>query len=241
MKEIDLDTYKSAWKNYSSFQKKMLSDDEVYNFMHSESKFFDSILRKALNFDIAYKIVLTLSLLGISILFLGQQNILLFTGFLVLLSLLGVLFQRSVSRKFPDKLSQSLKSQLEGYIDFYHNKYVVSVYVGAFSNSLLFVTGSMYYIFFKYGKFQPFQIDDFGVLAIGIIVSFVVSKYAQTKNIDIHIEQLENILTEIDEETINETTLLEYRSRRFRIRLLLGFGLLGGLIILTFLALHIGM
>ena len=157
MKEIDLDTYKSAWKNYSSFQKKMLSDDEVYNFMHSESKFFDRILRKALKFDIAYKIVLTLALCGISILFLGQQNILQFTAFLVLLSLLGILFQRSVLRKFPHKLSQSLRSQLEDYINFYHNKYVVSVYVGAFSNSLLFVTGSMYYIFFKYGKFEPFQ------------------------------------------------------------------------------------
>ena len=93
----------------------------------------------------------------------------------------------------------------------------------------------MFYLHFKYEQIPTFELDDFIVLSIGIILSFGVSAFAQIKQNDYQITQLESCLVEIDENTIDASSIKKYKTNRIKNIVTIGIALIIGVIIFLYL------
>ena len=237
MKNVDLEKYKSVWKNERSFDERKLSENEILKFMKSSSKSIVSLFKRGLIFDIIFKIALLVSLVFLFFIIPNQNSFKYLSIFIILIDIIGIVYQMNVLNTIlhNNKESQSVADKLHDYIDFYHNRYIKSIYIGALSSSLLFLTGSIYYFYFKYQELPKFEIDDFVVLSIGIFLSYGLSAFVQLKQNNFRIKQLEKSLKEIDENTFTEQVAESYKSRRIRNILFISILLCIGLLLLIFL------
>ena len=107
--------------------------------------------------------------------------------------------------------------------------------MSALSSTLFFLSGSLFYLHFKYEQIPAFELDDFIVLTIGIILSYGVSAFAQIKQNDYQIKQLESCLIEIEENTINASSIKKYITNRIKNIVTIGIALITGVIIFLYL------
>ncbi len=215
MENLDLNKYRLAWKNEKSFQAEKLSEIEIHNFMKSASKIVGQY-KRSLIFDIVFKSFLLISFFVLIVL-LENHSIAIFTNvFFILITAFGIIWQTRVYGRI-DKISvaeENLKDSLRAYIDFYNGHYIKSIFVSALSSTLFFLSGSLFYLHFKYEQIPTFELDDFIVLTIGIISSYGVSAFAQIKQNDYQIKQLESCLVEIEENTISASSIKKYKTNR---------------------------
>lgn len=236
MKSIDIDKMKAAWKNEGGFENKTLSEAEIERFLSGKSKDINQLFRKGLIFDMVLKSVIGASFLGIIVLFKNNQSVVLLSSAILLGLLWTINYQWLMIRRIPDTRAsdQTVRSTLENKISFYHRRYIKSLYVGAISNSLLVISGMIYYFYFKYGEIRPFQWDDYLVFGLVIILSFVIGAVAQIKQSNFQVGQLESCLQEIDEDAFSKITLRDQRNKRRRMILVFMLALLCGLLVLAF-------
>jgi hypothetical protein len=116
-------------------------------------------------------------------------------------------------KKIPDlkDADQNIKTLLYSYVDFYAKKFATSLILSSLSSSLFFIVGAFYYFYHKYGTIRSFQYDDYLVFGTFLVISFLMSVYIQSRNFNFHVRQLENSLSEIEQETINESKLTHYK------------------------------
>ncbi|HKJ79739.1 MAG TPA: hypothetical protein VKA10_09390 [Prolixibacteraceae bacterium] len=236
MEILDLNKYKLAWKNEKSFQAEKLSEIEIHNFMKSASKIVGQYKRSLL-FDMVFKGILLVSFLVLILLLKNNSIAFLTNSFFIFIATLGLIWQIKVYKRV-DKMSvakENLKDLLRAYIDFYNGQYIKSIFVSALSSTLFFLGGSLLYLYFKYDKIPIFELDDFVVLTIGIILSYGLSAFTQIKQNNYQIRQLESCLVEIEERTINELSLKKYRTNRIKNSVTIGIALIIGVILLMFL------
>jgi len=236
MENLDLNKYQLAWKNEKSFQAEKLSEIEIQNFMKSASKIVAQY-KRSLVFDIVFKSILLISFLVLIFLLKNQSIAILTNSFFVFIATIGIIWQTKVSKR-ADKISvtkEHLKDLLRAYIDFYNGLYVKSIFVNALSSTLFFLNGSLFYLYFKYEHIPTFELDDFIVLTVGIILSYGVSAFAQIKQNEYQIKQLESCLVEIEENTINASSIKKYRTNRIKNIVTIGIALIIGVIIFLYL------
>ena len=75
-----------------------------------------------------------------------------------------------------------------------------SLYVGALSNSLIFLSGSLYYFYFKYGEIRPLDLTDYLVFGGAILIAYVLGAAVNLAAMKFQVRQLESCLQEIDED-----------------------------------------
>jgi hypothetical protein len=140
-------------------------------------------------------------------------------------------------KKIPyvDYAIDNLRKVLENTINFYKNKYHRSLYVGALSNPLFIISGLLYYFYFKYGEVRPLEMDDYFVFGITIILGFLLGAYAQLKQYNFHIRQLEHSLIEIDETTITDLTIKRQNDKKRQLFLIFLLALVCGFLVLAFI------
>ena len=238
MENLDLNKYQLAWKKEKSFQAEKLSEIEIQYFMKSASKIVGQY-RRSLLFDIGFKGILLISFFVLIFLLRNQSIAFLTNTFFVFIATIGIIWQTKVYKRI-DKISvtkEHLKDLLRAYIDFYTKQYIKSIFVSALSSTLFFLSGSMFYLHFKYEQIPTFELDDFIVLTIGIILSYGVSAFAQIKQNDYQINQLENCLVEIEENTINASSIKKYKTNRIKNIITIGIALIIGVIIFLYLIL----
>jgi len=237
MTNIDLEKYKTAWKNERSFDEKTLSEREVQRFMQSASKHIATLFKKGLVFDIVFKLVLLVSFVVLTFLVRNQPSGIFVVTFFILIIVAGIVWQLSVFKKIPNRngSSQNLRGLLLNYLDFYNKSYIGAIFVGALSSTLLFLGGSLFYLIFKYHNIPHFQTDDYIVLGIGLVLSFGLSAFAQIKQNNFHINQLDEILKDLEEHKITEYSIKRYRNKRLRNIILIGIALIVGILLLLFL------
>jgi hypothetical protein len=238
MENLDLNKYQLAWKNEKSFQAEKLSEIEIQNFMKSASKIVAQY-KKSLVFDIVFKSILLISFLALIVLLKNQSIAILANSFLIFLAVFGIIWQIKVYRRI-DKISaakENLKDLLRAYIDFYNGHYIKSIFVSALSSTLFFLSGSLFYLHIKYDQIPIFELDDFIVLTIGIILSYGLSAFAQIKQHNYQIKQLENCLIEIEENTINELSIKKYKTNRIKNMVIVGIAMIIGVILFLYLIL----
>lgn len=238
MEPVDIEKYRSAWKNERSFDEKKLSSNEIAAFLKASSKSIVAFFRKGLLFDIILKTALLVSLF---ILIFLMSNQILFLLFLSIIGALSLMWQIVVLRKlsYSETKLPSVIDKLRDYIDFYYRYYVSSIYVGALSASLFFLIGSIYYFYFKYKDIPTFETDDFIVMSIGILLSYGLSAIVGLKYNTFIIKQLEKCVKEIEENTINKARIKMQYTTRKKIILILGIAIITGLIFLLFVIINL--
>ncbi|MFH4966432.1 hypothetical protein V8G69_15630 [Gaetbulibacter sp. M235] len=236
MEDLDLNKYRLAWKNEKSFQAEKLSEIEIHNFMKSTSNIVGQY-RRSLIFDMVFKSFLLISFIALIFLLNNQSIITFVNSFFVFIAVLGIIWQTKIYKRV-EKISvtkEHLKDLLRAYIDFYTGQYIKSIFVSALSSTLFFLSGSLFYLHFKYEQIPIFELGDFIVLTIGIILSYGVSAFAQLKQNDYQIKQLESCLVEIEENTINASSIKKYKTNRIKNIVTIGITLIIGVIIFLYL------
>ena len=240
MKEIDWNIIQNAWKNEQGFQEKKLKEDDIQRFMQSSSKSLGAAFGRSIIMDIVLKGILWMAVLILLILLFTQTTWLVINFLLILLITTGIIYQLSIFKKIPRQgiSQQTTKTLLKNQISFYSNRMIKSILVSAVSSSLLFIIGSMHYLYFKYGVIRNFEFDDFIVLGIGIVLSFGLSAWAQLIQNGAHMNELQSILAAIDENSIDENNLIRYKNNRRRNIVMVSIILLTGLILLMWFIFH---
>ena len=123
---------------------------------------------------------------------------------------------------------------LQKRIEFYHQRYIKSLYIGALSNSLFIVSGSLYYFYFKYGEIRPMDLVDYLVFGIAITIAFVFGAVVQIAQHNFQVKQLESCLQEIDEDTMTVLTLKEQRNKKIRLFFIALTALVCGLLLFAY-------
>ncbi|NDV42890.1 hypothetical protein [Flagellimonas sediminis] len=236
MENLDLNKYQLAWKNEESFQAEKLSEIEIHNFMKSTSNIGGQYKRSIL-FDIVFKSFLFIIFIVLIFLLKNQSITTLTIPFFIFIAAFGIIWQIKVYKRV-DTISighEHLKRLLRAYIDFYNGQFVKSIFVSALSSTLFFIGGSLFYLYFKYGQIPSFEIDDFIVLTIGIALSYGVSAFAQIKQNEYQIKELESCLVEIEENTIAASSIKKYQTNRIKNLITIGIALIIGAVIFLYL------
>jgi len=236
MKSIDLDKIKAAWKNEKAFESFKLSEADIQGFLGKRSKDISQLFRTGLFMDLVLKSLVGISLIGILVIFRENLNLILVVS-AILLGLLGAIrYQWRMMGKIPEGNIPDpvIRTSLENKILFYHRHYKKALYVGALSNSLLILSGMLYYFYFKYGEIRPFQWDDYLVFGATMVLGFVIGAFVQIKQLNFQIKQLESCLKEIDEETISTITLRDQRNKKRRMIFIVLLALVCGLLLLAY-------
>ena len=236
MEEIDFNRYKAAWTTEEWFQEAVLSEAEIRDFMQSTSKNVMSY-KRALLFDIFFKLILLLAFCCLAILIQNNAMILTCTLLVVLIVVLGVTWQHNVYREIPNtkEIVEDLISLLRTYIDFYHRLYFISIFINALSSCLLFLGGSLFYLYFKYERIPDFALDDYVVLSIGLIGSYALSAIAQIRQGTYQVRQWETCLEEIEGSSLSKSMVDKIKSSRTKNKILVGVLLIFGLLLLLLL------
>lgn len=236
MKATDIDSLKSAWKNEEGFENKTLSPSDIEKFLQRKSKDISRLFKAGLSFDVVLKSIVGASLVGLIILFWDNQKVLIAMCVILGLILWTIWYQVSMYKGIPSGGSSdtNIRTSLERRIQFYHQRYVKSLYVGALSNSLIFVSGSLYYFYFKYGKIRPLDLEDCLVFGSAIIIAYVLGAVVQIAQHKFQIRQLESCLREIDEDSISVLTLKEQRNKKLRLFFIVLTALICGLLLLSY-------
>ncbi len=234
---MDIEKYKAAWKSEQSFEKNTLSEADIQHFMKKRSKEINKLFKKGLLLDMVLKSTIGVSFIVLSVLLFSSMKVLVICSLMFAGIIIAIFFQGSMLRKIPyvDYAADNLRKVLEDTINFYKNKYLRSLYVSALSNPLFIISGMLYYFYYKYGEVRPLEMDDYFVFGITIILGFLLGAYAQLKQHNFHIRQLELSLTEIDETTITELTIKRQKYKKRQLFLIFLLALICGFLILAFI------
>lgn len=236
MKATDIDSMKSAWKKEQGFEKLTLSQGDIEKFLHSRSKDITQLFKKGLIFDVVLKTIVGASLIGIIVLLPENRQFDLSMMAILLFILWAIWFQVKMYRRIPQSgMSEpAIRSSLEKKIQFYHQHFLKSLYIGALTNSLILISGSLYYFYFKYGEIRPLDLDDYLVSGTAIILAFVFGAIVQLAQHNFQIKQLESCLQEIDEDTMTEFTLKQQGMRKRRLFFMALTAIVCGLLLLAY-------
>lgn len=208
MKESDLEKLKDAWKkkDLSETSAKELNAEKINSFISGKSKSLSASFRNGLLFDIVLKSILVGTLIILVILSNMVDSILFPAISVGVTTFILLLMQVLVFVRMPhiDLGESDLKQILGTELSYYRKKYKLSLFITAASSTLFFITGSLYYFFFKYGGVRRFDIDDMLVFGIAVIFSYVISYAAQSWNFNFGMDQLQKCFDEIDQENFEE-------------------------------------
>lgn len=235
MEDINLDTYKSAWKSEQSFYEEKLSKERIEKFMQLTSKNISGLFNKSLLFDIVLKVLFSLSFGILFILYSNHNSILMINTLFFIISIICLLIQIRFYKTIPNVLTaeQSIKNILYSFIDYYKSKFILSLIITSLSSPLFFINGALYYFYFKYGTIRSFQSTDYIVFSTIIVVGFVLSVIIQNSLFSLHIGQLEKNLADIEEDTMSEAKLKHYRNLKNRNLIIYSTAVIIGLLLLT--------
>jgi len=234
MKHMDLDKYQLAWKEEKLFQAKDISEQEILHFTKSTSK-IDGQYKKVLGFDVVLKSIFIVALIGLCFM-VRETTPLIIVFVLISITVLGLLWQLRIYKQ-TEKISAgkgSLKETLQKVLSFLNHTYSKSLFVNALSSTLFLLIGSLYYLQLKYGKIPPMAFDDGAVMTIGILLSYGLSAIAYIMQTNFQIKQLETCLSQIEEDTLNESTLKTFGKNRLKNLIKNGIALITGVILLLY-------
>jgi hypothetical protein len=237
MKSMDLEHMKTAWKNEKNFEDKSLTEADIDAFLHNKSRDISRLFKVGLIFDIVYKAIIGISFLVILLLLSANQSIVLMVAAILLGLIWAIIYQWRLIKRVPGTGAADpvIRTSLENKVLFYHEHYIKSLYVGAISNSLIILSGALYYFYFKYGEVRPFQWDDYLVFVVAIVIGFFVSAIAQRSQFNFQIKQLESCLQEIDEDAMTTQTIREQQNKRKQMIGILLLAIFLGILVLAFL------
>ena len=235
MYDIDLTNLRSTWRNEWAAGTGMLSVEQIAALMRKESNNVERQLQVTLSLDMALKSLGAVGLVGLLWLF-RQNGVISWLNTLILALTLFLTFLQWVTRQRipPAELAgSSLRHCLEEFVNFYHDQFIRSLYIAAFSGSLIFYVGVLYYVWFKYGAAQKLDTIDMVVFLTGLVLAFGINAVAQRWQAGFHLREVESCLEEYDRNELTEGGAGQRQFMRSKVRLAwLAWLALGALVLL---------
>jgi len=214
----NLNKYKKAWNTGSQVltQQDQLSEEDILDFITTQSRDITAELRKSVLFDIFLKSLLALSFFILAILFKSSANLIILNIILIVFITSLIFLQSRYYHKasFGENAAISIKDYLHNRITFFDKEYIKAVYMIALSSPMVFFSGVLFYFYFSYGIIRPLDMEDYSVFAIGLLLSFLISSVAQIKQYRFQLEQLQRCLENLDEQKISRITLNKQHNKR---------------------------
>ncbi len=238
MKNDELNTLREAWKKERSFQENALSETDIKKYLGQRSRDISRLFQAGIITDMVMKTLLGLSFAGLFFLMPNHTGITMYSAALLVLIILLMIYQWGSLKRIPasaDK-TENLRDLLEMKITYYRQRHLKSLHIAALSGSLFFLSGMIYYFYFKYGEIRPLDVTDLLVFSTAVLVAYVTGVIIQMKSHGFYIRQLEHCLAEIDENAIKELTIQRQKHQRRRLFFIILLALVAGLLLFTYLA-----
>lgn len=237
MNDSDLERYKAAWKEERSFNEATLSDTEIRAYIMKRSKGLTGSFKAGLVLDIILKMILGVSFIILMVLFNGETVITGLCTASVLLLIYLLWIDIKTYRQIPGQegYSEDMQNFLKRRIEFYRTKYFKTVYVISLTNPFIFLSGMLYYFYFKYGVIRPLDTVDIIVFSLFCIVGFTIGAFAQIKQYNFHVNQMEECLREFQQNGINKYMVRKHKMQKRAILIIFIIALVAGLFLLAIL------
>lgn len=232
-----LNRLKEAWMREFDLTGNKLTEDDLRNYLKGRSRNINQLFRTGLIMDFVIKVMLGSAFAGSLILYPDDIKVTLFSLLFMIFSVYSILFHANTYRKIPDDPEgrKSLISNIEEKISFYRSRYIKSVYAIALSSPMLFISGSLYYFYFKYGTIRQLDQTDIIIMGVFLTISFVFPLAVQLWFNRHHIRQLEECMNEIREGAISELLIMRQRRSRLIVQLVSVIALITGMLLLLYI------
>lgn len=237
-----LERLRAAWRETPAFEGAPLEEDAIDTLLGRQSRDVTRQFRVALLADIALKVVIAAALAAL--LWLHRHH----AGLTALntLSLLGTLlcigFERAALKAIPGYglAGGSVRAGLETMFAYYRERFGRVLYLVGLSGPLVFYTGVVHYLWYRYGGLRPFDGADLAVFVTGLALAYLLSAGAQQVHFRRYLEEVEACLREIEENGAGPGAdpTAGLRARRLRHSLAWSLVLLIGVLLLAWLALR---
>ena len=242
MNDSRLQKLRSAWQATAEFDGAPLDEAAIENLLRRQSRDITRQFRLALLMDIALKAVIAVALAAVLWLHRQHAGLTALNAVVLLTTVLGIGLERAALGAIPGGAvaSGSVRSGLEAMLDYYCGRFKHALYLVGLSGPLVFYTGVVHYLWYRYGGLRPFDGADLAVFGIGLALAFLLSAGAQQAQFRRYVSDVEECLREIEEngaEPVTDPTAT-FRARRLRQSLAWSLLLLAGVVLLGWLILR---
>jgi divalent metal cation (Fe/Co/Zn/Cd) transporter len=226
------------WKKAAqgSTSRKVYSEKDINKFKMKKSIDLTRSLQKSLLFDVAFKGILIAAVVLLIVLY--QTNAIMITALIMVsgISLLFMYFENIARKQFfdLDNYSKDLQSVLHEKITFYKHSFPKIKWMVAFTNALFVWIGSLFYFYNKYGYYRIESVADILVSAIMVSLAFGISYVAITFQYKYYIQELEECLTDLNDEQAAAVVIANQQRRKKLITIGAILAIIIGLVLLIF-------
>jgi hypothetical protein len=237
-----LEKLSAAWRETAAFEGAPLDEASIDALLRKQSRDVTRQFRVALLTDIALKAVITVALTVMLWLLRNHAGLTALNTVSVLGTLLCIGFERAALKAVPgvDLAGRSIRTGLETMLAYYHERFKRALYLVGLSGPLVFYTGVVHYLWYRYDGLRPIDGVDLAVFVIGLALAYLLSAGAQHAHFRLYLNEVEDCLREISENGAEPATdpTAKLRARRLRHALAWSIVLMVGVLLLGWLALR---
>jgi hypothetical protein len=241
MNDSQLEKLRSAWRETPAFDGAPLDEAAIDALLKQQSRDVTRQFRVALLMDIALKAVIAVALAIVLWLHRQHAGLTALNTMVLLATLLCIGFERAALKAIPGGAvaGGNVRTGLQTMLGYYRERFKRALYVIGLSGPLVFYTGVVHYLWYRYGGLRPFDGTDLAVFGIGLAIAYLLSVGAQQTQFRQYVNGIKDCLREIEENgTESATNPAEtLRARRLRHRLVWSLVLLAGVLLLAWLVL----
>ena len=242
MNESRLDQLRAAWHATPAFDGAPLDAAAVDTLLKRQSRDVRRQFRVALLMDIALKIVIAVALAAVLWLHRATPGLTALNTVVLLSTLLCLGLEAAALNAIPGAAlaGGSVRNGLTTMIAYYRERFRRALYLVGLSGPLVFYTGVMHYMWYRYDGLRPFDGADLAVFCIGLALAYLLNAGAQQAHFRVYVNDVQDCLREIEQNGAEPATdpTATLRARRLRHSLAWSIVLLVGVLLLGWLIMH---
>jgi len=239
MENNGFERFSKAWKKSGTAgsTEKSYTEEDIKKFKMKTSKDFSQTLNKSILFDFALKSVLIIAML--LLVWFYRTDTILVSAILTIIALSSYLLYREshIRKKFQkiEDYSRELSATIKEKVKFYRSNSFSIQWMLAFTNALLVWVGSLFYFYSKHGYYRVEDLTDFMVNLVMVGLAFGISYAAYHYQYRFNVQELEENLADLDDESMAAIHIQNQKRRRKRLAAGLILLSLVGLLVLIYL------
>jgi hypothetical protein len=242
MNESRLERLRDAWRETPAFDGARLEASDIDALLGRQSRDVRRQYRVALLMDIALKSVIAVALAVVLWLHRQHAGLTALNTVVLLATLLCIGSERATLNAIPGSAvaGASIQAGLRAMLDYYQERFRRALYLIGLSGPLVFYTGVMHYLWYRYGGLRPFDGADLAVFGGGLVIAYLLSAGAHHAQFRRYVADVQDCLREIEENGAEPATdpTATLRARRLRHSLFWSLVLLAGVLLLGWLILR---
>ena len=233
MKNNELNHIAEIWKKGGepAQNQKVYSKEEIRKIKMKNSSDFSKSIHHSIVFDFIQKGILILGMILLSWYFRADYHTLFILGILISFTALFVFSEQRIKNRLKtiDQYGKEIREVIKAKLHFYKVHFTPLKLMLAYTNALLVWVGSMFYFYSKYGRYKMDDTTDLLVNVTLLALAFGISYLGLSWQLKNNVIELEESLSEIDEQ--GAKVLQEQLRRKRRNRMIMIFTSAIGLVI----------